>query len=88
MEVSCVVNSLTLVGDLKAALTHAKMHSVHVDETRVRLVVSCLCQVGEFVLEDWHSDVDFVPSSLSDRFDNSRKSGMRIDSFINDKFTL
>jgi hypothetical protein len=83
-----VVNSLALVGDLKAALTHSKVHSVHVDETRVRLVVSCLCQVGEFVLVDWHSYVHFRASSLSDRFDKASKSRMRIYRLINDKLTL
>ena len=88
MQVSCVVYCLALVCNLKAALTHAKVHSVHINETRVRLVVSGLCQVGELVLVDWHSDVHFRTSSLSDRFDKTSKSRMRIDRFVNDKLTL
>lgn len=88
MQVSRVINGLALVGDLKAALTHAKVHSVHVDEAWVRLFVSCLRQVGECVLVDWNSDVNFGPSSLSDGLDKSSKSWMQIDCLINDKSAL
>jgi hypothetical protein len=88
MQVSSVINCLALVCYLEAALTHSKVHSIHVDETWVRLVFSCLCQVGEFIFVDWYSDVDFRTSSLSDRFDKTLESRMRIDCMINDKLTL
>jgi len=42
MEVSRVVDRLALVGDLEAALTHAKMHGIHVDEAGIGFVVGSL----------------------------------------------
>jgi len=45
MEVSCVVDSLAFVGDLKAALAHTEVHGIHVNFTWIWFVFSWLSHV-------------------------------------------
>ena len=73
MEIPGVVDSLALVGDLQAALTHTEVHGVHIDESGVRLVFCCLCHIRLFVFENWYFYVYFRPSSLPNGFDETRK---------------
>ena len=54
-----MVNALALVGNLKTALTHAEMHSVHVDEARVRLIVCSFIKIRVSVLENWNFNINF-----------------------------
>ena len=88
MQVSRVIYCLALVGDLKTALTHTKVHGVHVDEPGIGFVVGSLCKVGFLILVYWYLYVDFRPSSLSDGLNKTRKSRVRIYGLIDDKPTF
>lgn len=85
MEVSCVINGLALICNLKAALPHTKMHGIHINFSWVWLRFSWLRHVCEFILVDWHSDLDFLTSFFSNRFDQSSESGVRVDGTVDDK---
>lgn len=87
MQVSRVIYRLALVGDLEAALTHAKVHGIHVDEPGIGLVFRSFSKVGLLVLVYWYFYVDFRASSLSDGLNKTRKSRVRVNSLIDDKPT-
>lgn len=65
VKVASVVNILCLVSDLKARITHAEMHGVHVNLARVGLVLSGLEGCVD-VLVDRRQDFDFLFSAFTD----------------------
>ena len=85
MQVPSMVNVLTFVSNLKATLTHAEMHGVHVDVPREWLILCYFRHICVLILEDGHLDLNFLASPLSDRFDKAGKSGMTIDRLVNTK---
>ena len=66
MKVPGVVNRLALIGDLQAALTHSKVHGVHVDLAGEGLVFRRFRHVCALVLEQGHADLDFFAAALTD----------------------
>ena len=83
-----MVDRLALIGDLQAALTHTKVHGVHVDEPWIRFIIRSLCHISLFVLENWYFYVHFRTPSLPNGFDETRKPRVWVNSLINYKPAL
>lgn len=81
-----MVDGGTLICDLEARLTHSKVHGVHIDLSWVGLTLSWFSHIGIDVMEEWNPDINFLSTSLSDRFYQAGKSRVSIDGLINDKF--
>jgi len=67
MDIARVIERLGLKSNLEAATAHPEMHAVHVDASRIRLIIRGLNQVCFLILVNWNKDLDFLTSSLSDR---------------------
>ena len=80
-----MVDALALIGYLQAALAHSEVHGVHVDASWVWFFVSWLCNVGIHIFVNWHSDIDFLASSLPNGLHESGESWMRVYCLINNK---
>ena len=65
MEVPSMVDSAAFIGYLQAALTHAEVHSVHINGTRKGLIFSWYCDVCVFIFVDRYLDLDFLASTFS-----------------------
>jgi len=61
-----MVNILCLVGDLETGCTHAEVHRIHVDLTRVRLSIFRCFHIGELILVEGYLDIDFLTAPFID----------------------
>ena len=66
VQEACVVNVKGLIGDLETGGSHTKVHGIHVNLTRVRLILRLELHVGMLVFEQRHLDVNFLAASLVD----------------------
>ncbi len=87
MDVSRVIQSLSFIGDLKAAATHTEAHGIHVNLPRVGFIFSNLGHIGLSVFIDRYKYFYFLTSTFSDRFHKTLESRMRILCAIYDEFT-
>ena len=62
-----MVNVYSLVCDLKAGGSHPEVHCVHVNLTRMRLIIILNGHVSMLVLIKRNLDVDFLASALVNR---------------------
>ena len=71
-----MVQVLSLVGDLQTGTAHAKVHTVHINLSRMRLLCACCCHVGVFITVKGHPDVDFFLATLEDRLGQTQETWM------------
>ena len=82
VEIPCMIDGRTLVGDLETTLAHSKMHGIHVNFSRKWLIISRFCHIGKFIFEDRDSDLNLLSSFLSNRFYQSGKPWMWINCLV------
>ena len=68
---------LSFISDLQARTSHAKVHAVHVNLTRIWLTLGSFLQVGSFVGEDGHLDLDLLLAALVDRLGQAEEPRVR-----------
>ena len=62
-----MVNVYSLICDLKAGCSHPEVHRIHVDLTRMRLIVVLNRHISVLVSIKRNLDVDFLTTTLIDR---------------------
>ncbi len=88
MQVSGMVHGATFISNLQATLAHSEVHSVHVYLSWERFFLGSFSHISLLILVNRNFYFDFLFSSLSNRFNEPRKSWMTIDSFVNNKLRL
>lgn len=75
------MNILCRESNLNTWVSHSKSHSIHINLSRVRLILSWLFSC-EFILKNWNRYIYFFLSSLSDVMSQSFKSSVFGNDFI------
>lgn len=82
-----MIQRLCFVCDLEAAAPHTKTHGIHVYLPWIRLLLSDLSHVSHRVSIHRHEYLNFLSSTLSNRFHEASEPRMRILSAIYDELT-
>ena len=83
-----MVDILSLIGDLQARTSHSKMHAVHVNLTGIWLTLGSFLQVGSFVGEDGHLDLDLLLAALVDRLGQAEEPRVRAARLLRDEVLM
>jgi hypothetical protein len=71
-----MLDTLRLVGDLETRVTHAKVHSIHMDLACKRLLLTCI-HIGVNVLIDGAKNLNFLLSALTNGLGETKESWVR-----------
>lgn len=88
MQIASMIHCLTFIGYLEAALTHTKMHGIHINKTREWLVFRSFRHARLLIFVNRHLDFNLFASSLANRLHETGEPWMRVDGFVENESRL
>lgn len=82
MQIASMIDCLTFIGYLEAALTHTKMHGIHINKTREWFVFRSFRHVRLLIFVNRHLDFNLFASSLANRLHETGEPWMRVDGLV------
>ena len=84
VQIACMLNTLCLIGDLETRVSHAKVHSIHIDLACKRLLITCI-HIRVNVSINGSENLNFLLSALTNGLGETKESWVRACCELRDK---
>jgi hypothetical protein len=87
VQISCMLNTLCLIGDLETRVSHAKVHCIHMDLACKRLPITCI-HIRVNVSINGSENFNFLLSALTNGLGETKESWVRACCELGDQIWL